>query len=121
MLIIAEAKSISSFEYIGAPKPTGTPLALTSITAPHEDPAFLIPNKYFSHNFTTDLSGQKRGFFEISLSLQLFRSHPKIPNLVTPPITLYFLPNFVCKTFFAIAPAATLEAVSLADCLPPPL
>ena len=34
---------------------------------------------------------------------------------------LNFFPSFVCRTFFAIAPAATLEAVSLADCLPPPL
>ena len=31
------------------------------------------------------------------------------------------LPNLFSKTFFAIAPAATLAAVSLADCLPPPL
>ena len=109
---------MSSLEYIGAPRPTGTPLALISIIAPHEEPAFLIASKYFSHNFNTDLSGQKSGFFKISLSLQLLRLHPKIPNLVTAPTTLNFFPSFACKTFFAIAPAATLAAVSLADCLP---
>ena len=71
---------MSSFEYIGAPKPTGTPLALTSIIAPHEDPAFLILNKYFSHNFTIDLSGQKKGFLDINLSFHFFTSQPSIPN-----------------------------------------
>ena len=44
-----------------------------------------------------------------------------MPSCVTAPITLYFLPIFFSKTFLAIAPAATLAAVSLADCLPPPL
>jgi hypothetical protein len=39
--------SESSLEYIGAPKPAGIPLALTSITAPQDEPDFLIPNKYF--------------------------------------------------------------------------
>ena len=121
ILIIADAKSISNLEYIGAPRPTGIPSALISITAPHEDPAFLILSKYFSHNFIIDLSGQNKGFFLIKLSFQFFILHPKIPNCVTAPITLYFLPNFFSKTFLAIAPAATLEAVSLADCLPPPL
>ena len=48
-------------------------------------------------------------------------SHPNIPNWVTAPTTLYFLPNLVCKVFLAIAPAATLAAVSLAEDLPPPL
>ena len=32
-----------------------------------------------------------------------------------------FEPRVYCKTVLATAPAATLEAVSLADCLPPPL
>ena len=49
-------------------RPAGIPLALTSITAPHEDPDFLTPSKYFSHNLIIDLSGQKNGFFEIILS-----------------------------------------------------
>ena len=35
-------------------------------------------------------------------------------------VTLKFLPTSLLKTIFAIAPAATLLAVSLADCLPPP-
>ena len=48
-------------------------------------------------------------------------SHPNIPNCVTAPITLNFLPNFFFRTTFAIAPAATLAAVSLAEDLPPPL
>jgi hypothetical protein len=80
MLIIADAKSISSFEYIGAPNPTGKPLALNSIIAPQEDPAFLMLSKYFSHILRIDLSGQNNEFFKIKLSLQLFVSQPKIPN-----------------------------------------
>ena len=71
---------MSSFEYIGAPNPAGKPLALTSIIAPHEDPAFLILNKYFYHSFRTDLSGQNNEFDSIKLSFHLFLSHPKIPN-----------------------------------------
>ena len=51
-------------------KTTGTPFALSSITAPHELPAFLISNKYCSHTGTVSLSGQKKGFFLISLSFQ---------------------------------------------------
>ena len=46
--------------------------------------------------------------------------HPIIPSWMTAPITLNFLPISLFRTIFAIAPAATLEAVSLADCLPPP-
>ena len=65
---------------MGAPKPAGKPLALTSIIAPHEDPDFLIFSKYFSHNFRTDLSGQNKEFDNIKLSFHLFLSHPKIPN-----------------------------------------
>ena len=80
MLIIAEAMSESSLEYIGAPKPAGIPLALTSITAPHDEPDFLIPNKYFSHNLIIDLSGQKNGFLLIIFSSQFLVSQPKIPN-----------------------------------------
>ena len=48
---------------MGAPKPTGTPEALISITAPHDEPAFLTAKRYLSHNFTDFLSGQKKGFF----------------------------------------------------------
>ena len=44
-----------------------------------------------------------------------------IPSWVTAPTTVYFLPSLIPNTFFAIAPAATLDAVSRADCLPPPL
>jgi hypothetical protein len=66
------------------------------------------------------LSGQKNGFLLIVRSLHLVVSHPKIPNWVTAPTILNFLLNLFCKTFLAIAPAATLEAVSLADDLPPP-
>ena len=121
MLIIAAAKSISSLEYIGAPNPAVTPFALTSIIAPQDEPVFLILSRYFSHIFKTDLSGQNNEFFKINLSFQLLVSHPKIPSCVTAPTTLYFFPIFVSKTFFAMAPAATLAAVSLADCLPPPL
>ena len=68
ILIKPEAISESSFEYIGAPNPAGTPLALISITAPQEDPDFLTPNKYFSQSLIIDLSGQKNGFFVITLS-----------------------------------------------------
>ena len=78
-------------------------------------------NKYFSQSLTIDLSGQKNGFFEINLSFHFFVSQPSIPNCVTAPVTLYFFPILFSKTFFAIAPAATLAAVSLAECLPPPL
>ena len=48
---------------MGAPKPTGIPLALISIIAPHDEPDFRMLNKYFSHSFVIDLSGQKNGFF----------------------------------------------------------
>ena len=41
MLISAAEISVSNFEYMGAPKPTGIPDALNSITAPQEEPAFL--------------------------------------------------------------------------------
>jgi len=67
------------------------------------------------------LSGQKNGFFKIVWSFHLLVSHPNIPNWVTAPMPLNFLPNFFCKANFAIAPAATLAAVSLAEDLPPPL
>ena len=80
ILIIADAKSMSSFEYMGAPNPEGIPFALTSIIAPHEDQAFLILSKYFSHRFRTDLSGQNKEFVNIKLSFHFFLSHPKIPN-----------------------------------------
>ena len=88
---------------MGAPNPTGTPLALISIIAPQEEPDFLIFNKYFSHNFIIFLSGQKKGFRLIILSDHLVVSHPSIPSCVTAPITLNFLPNLFSKTFFAIA------------------
>ena len=78
-------------------------------------------NKYFSQSFKIDLSGQKSLFFLINLSFQFFKLQPNIPSWVTAPITLYFLPSLIPNTFFAIAPAATLDAVSRADCLPPPL
>ena len=55
------------------------------------------------------------------LSFHFVVSHPRIPSCVTAAEILNFLPNFFSKTFFAIAPAATLAAVSLADDLPPPL
>ena len=45
MLIIAAAKSISNFPYIGAPSPAGTPEATTSITAPTELPDLRRPSK----------------------------------------------------------------------------
>ena len=38
---------------------------------------------------------------------------------MTAPTILNFLPISLFKAIFAIAPAATLLAVSLADCLPP--
>ena len=50
ILIIAEAISASNFEYIGAPKPAGIPFTLTSIIAPHEEPAFLIQNSWGKFN-----------------------------------------------------------------------
>ena len=60
-------------------------------------------------------------FFLISLSFQLFLSHDIIPSWVTAPIIANFFPISLLRTNFAIAPAATRLAVSLADCLPPPL
>jgi len=65
---------------MGAPKPAGTPEALNSITAPHEEPAFLIASKYFSQSLIDFLSGQKNGFFLISFSFQLFLLQPRRPN-----------------------------------------
>ena len=55
---------------------------------------FLLLNKYFSQSLIIDLSGQKNGFLEIILSFHFLISHPNIPNWVTAPITLNFLPNF---------------------------
>ena len=89
--------------------------------APQDDPAFLTANKYFSQSFTDFLSGQKNGFFLISESFQFDLSQDINPSCVTAPITLNFLPKILFKTTLATAPAATLLAVSLADCLPPPL
>ena len=59
---MAAAKSMSNLEYMGAPNPTGTPFALTSIIAPQEEPAFLTFKRYFSQSFKIDLSGQKKNF-----------------------------------------------------------
>ena len=94
---------------------------LKSITAPQDDPAFLTAKRYSSHNFTDCLSGQKKGFFLISEFFQFCLSHDINPNWVTAPIILNLIPIIFFKTIFATAPAATLQAVSLADCLPPPL
>ena len=80
---------------LGAPKPTGTPFALTSITAPQDEPTFLIDNRYFSQSFNIFLSGQKNEFLPINLSSQLLGLIPKIPICVTAPITLYFFPIFI--------------------------
>ena len=55
------------------------------------------------------------------LSFHFVVSHPRIPSCVTAAEILNFLPYFFSKTFFAIAPAATLVAVSLAEDRPPPL
>ena len=63
---------------MGAPKPTGIPLALISIIAPHDEPDFLMLSKYFSHSFMMDLSGQKNGFFLIILSFHFLVSQPRI-------------------------------------------
>ena len=105
---------------MGAPKPTGIPDALNSIIAPQDDPAFLTAKRYFSHSLTDFLSGQKKGFFLISASLQLDLSQDIKPNCVTAPIILNLEPSNLFKTILATAPAATRQAVSLADCLPPP-
>ena len=80
MLIKAATISVLSFEYIGAPRPAGIPLALNSIIAPQDEPDFLTAKRYFSHSLTDFLSGQKKGFFLISLLFQLFLSHPIKPN-----------------------------------------
>ena len=93
MLIIAEAMSASNFEYIGAPSPKGTPLTLISIIAPQDEPAFLTARRYFSQSLTEFLSGQKKGFFLISLSFQFDLSQDIKPNCVTAPIILNFFPK----------------------------
>ena len=52
-----------SLEYIGAPRPVGIPLALSSITAPHDDPDFLtISINIFPKFLQKFLSGQKKIF-----------------------------------------------------------
>ena len=81
---------------MGAPRPIGIPEALNSITAPHEEPAFLIARMYFSQSFSDFLSGQKNGFFLISFSFQFFLLHPRSPYWFTAPIILNFFP----KNFF---------------------
>ena len=93
----------------------GTPEALISIIAPHEEPDFLTANKYFSQDLTDFLSGQKNGFFLISEFFQLSLSQDIKPSCVTAPIILNFGPNNFLSIIFATAPAATLHAVSLAD------
>ena len=65
---------------MGAPTPAGTPDALNSIIAPHEEPAFLTASKYFSQSLIDFLSGQKNGFFLISCSFQLFLLQARRPN-----------------------------------------
>ena len=62
MLINAAAISVSNFEYIGAPNPTGMPDALNSIIAPQEDPAFLTAKRYFSQSFTDFCQDRRRDF-----------------------------------------------------------
>ena len=78
---------------MGAPSPTGIPEALSSIIAPQEDPAFLMESKYFSHNFTDFLSGQKNGFLVISLLFQFSKLQLKTPKVVTAPAMLNFFPR----------------------------
>ena len=45
----------------------------------------------------------------------------KAHDIAIKSLKYNFLPNKLCRTFFATPPAATLDAVSRADCRPPPL
>ena len=60
---------------MGAPKPTGIPIALSSIIAPHDEPAFLTASKYFSHSFTEFLSETKEMDFFLFHYLSNFVYH----------------------------------------------
>ena len=77
-------KAADADEYRKSGKPVGPlhgiPVALNSITAPHEDPAFLTAKRYSSQRFTDFLSGQKKGFFLISESFQFDLSQDIKPN-----------------------------------------
>ena len=93
------------------------PDTFISITAPTDEPCFLIELMYFSHFLTVNLSGQKKSFFSICSQSQLFLFIFLLPICINAPLIFTLFP----KTFLATALAATLAAVSLADALPPPL
>ena len=113
--LLAVRKAGSSCGAIIEVRASGIPVALSSIIAPQDEPAFLTAKRYFSQSLTDFLSGQKKGFFLISVSFQFDLSQDIKPSCVTAPITLNFLPIIFFKTTLATAPAATLLAVSLAD------
>ena len=110
ILIIAEPKSESSFPYIGAPNPTGTFLAIISITAPQLSPSSIRELIFFSQLLMESLSGHQKGFSSINLLSQLSLLIFKFPNCTRAPLIL--ISGII---FLAIAPAATLIAVSRAD------
>ena len=101
----------------GSPIPIGIFLPTIVTFAPIESPDFLIPIKYFSNSDIFFPSGKKKEFFSISVSFIL--SGVISPSCETYPNIFVLLILF--KNFLAIAPAATLATVSLADDLPAPL
>ena len=88
--------------------------------APQDEPDFLTAERYLSQSFTDFLSGQKKGFFLISFYVPIISVTRHQTKLNYSSNYTKFFSNKFFKTIFAIPPAATLEAVSLADCLPPP-
>ena len=81
MLIIADASSLSSFAYKGAPQPGGTPVATHSITAPSEEPDLRASSTIFSQRPAAASSGQKKGFLAICDASKLSRL------IASPPIS----------------------------------
>ena len=84
------------------------------------------PNKTILNYIRNDLkmTGTKEGCAEggcgaCTIVLGELNKNKIVYKAINACIT--FLPILLSKTFFAIDPAATLAAVSLADCLPPPL
>lgn len=83
---------------------------------------FLCSSFAAKEAFVKALGTGFRGIYPSDISIEKDDlGKPKIPSCVTAAEILNLFPNLFLKTFLAIAPAATREAVSLAEDLPPPL
>ena len=97
-------------------QPAGTPLAVTSMMAPIEEPDLRMPSRYSSKNFAALASGQKNGLRSTSAQSQLVRLILWGPIWISAPRI-----ETAGMILRATAPAATRAAVSRAEERPPPL